>query len=92
MKGEKRIKDGYVKKETLLVVSIISLIIGFFGGIVLTIYKSGSRPPIQTSVQSPSAKKGQGISNDLASRILQLERKTANKCHQVIEHVAINAG
>ena len=78
MKGEKNIKEGYVKKETLLVVSIITLVAGFFGGIVFTIYKSDSILPSQTPAQSQQVKKDQTVPNDIATRIFKLERKTSN--------------
>ena len=58
---------GYVKTNTMLLASIISLAIGFLGGIVLSAYKSTSvvsappsMPPAQQSQQPAVSKPGPG--------------------------------
>ena len=78
MKNKKDIKQGYVKKETLMVVSIIALIIGFFSGVVVAIYKSEARLPAQTSTLPQPAKENQDIVTERAARIFELERRTSN--------------
>jgi cytochrome c-type biogenesis protein CcmH/NrfG len=75
MEEEKNIPDGYVKKETVVVVSIIALIVGFLGGIVLTIYKSGSGLPFQRPAPSRSGDKDQAVSPENAAKIFELENK-----------------
>ena len=75
MNDEKNIPGGYVKKETLLVVSIISLIVGFLGGVVLTIYKSGSGLTGRTSPPSQSAREDQAVSRETDAMIFELEKE-----------------
>ena len=69
--------EGYVKKETLLIVSVIMLIIGFLGGVVLTVYKSGPSLSVQQQAQNPTKEEAQTISNEMAARIFELEKKTS---------------
>ncbi|MFC1822035.1 tetratricopeptide repeat protein [Thermodesulfobacteriota bacterium] len=83
MKKEENIKEGYVKKETLLIVSILTLIIGFFGGVVLTIIKSESSSPPQASVQPVQSKNNQATSDNTSARIFQLERMTSKNPNDV---------
>jgi cytochrome c-type biogenesis protein CcmH/NrfG len=47
----------FVKKETVLIVAFICLIIGFIGGIAFSVYKNVSPQPVQTNrLSSPMAK------------------------------------
>ena len=69
--------EGFVKKETLLIVSVIMLIIGFLGGVVLTVYKSGPSLSVQQQAQNPTKEEAQTISNEMAARIFELEKKTS---------------
>ncbi|MBW2028777.1 MAG: tetratricopeptide repeat protein [Deltaproteobacteria bacterium] len=58
MKQKARERKGYVKKETLLIVSVISLVVGFIIGAVFSSYKYGSEggPPgkIESPAQTPA--------------------------------------
>jgi len=83
MKDNKAVKNGYVKKETLLLVSIITLVIGFLGGIVLTLYKTGSNSGTNSSSQNSvmsqmqATGKTEADSNKIiTSEIAELEKKT----------------
>jgi len=75
---EKKIKaDGTaVKKETMWLVAFIALVIGFFGGVVFGVYKTRSDKPIQKSMVSQPAEKGQDVSVESATQIFQLEKMT----------------
>lgn len=70
----KRQKTGdgqYVRKETFLMVTLLALAVGFFGGIVFTVFKSGSRAPV------PSASVQQGTPAPVDSDLIAtLERET----------------
>ncbi|MEA1935124.1 MAG: tetratricopeptide repeat protein [Thermodesulfobacteriota bacterium] len=44
-------KNGYVKKETMLVVALIALAAGFISGVVFTVYKSGPDSAVRTLPQ-----------------------------------------
>ena len=44
-------KNGYVKKETMLVVALIALVAGFISGVVFTVYKSGPDSAVRTPPQ-----------------------------------------
>jgi cytochrome c-type biogenesis protein CcmH/NrfG len=61
----------YVRKETFLMVSLLCLAVGFFGGVVFTVFKSDSRP----AVSSAPVQTGAPPSAD-ADRIAALERQT----------------
>ncbi|MFH1983356.1 MAG: tetratricopeptide repeat protein [Pseudomonadota bacterium] len=71
---------GYVKKETMLWVATITLVVGFLMGVVVTVYKSRSELPVLSAPpqsQSPPPQAGkQGPSVETAARIFELERLT----------------
>jgi tetratricopeptide (TPR) repeat protein len=65
----KKEKDGYVKKETMMVVAFVALAVGFLGGVFYSAYKSApgkDAPPGQSQV-----------SNAQASGISELDKETA---------------
>ena len=73
-------KNGYVKKQTLMMVTLIAFAIGFFGGVVFTVYKSGSGQPAQVSAKSmpaPTTPAKPDVSTDTAVQIFKLEKITA---------------
>jgi cytochrome c-type biogenesis protein CcmH/NrfG len=76
---KKDITDGYVKKETLVLVAIIALVVGFAGGVLLTIYKSSSDLPVQVSSSPQPAKEDQAVGQGNAVEMFRLERRTAEK-------------
>ena len=71
---------GYVKKETMLWVTTIALVVGFLLGVVLTVYKSSSGLPVPSAPprsQPPPPQAGtQGPSVETATRIFKLEKLT----------------
>jgi len=75
---EKKIKaDGTtVKKETLWLVASIALVVGFLGGVVFGVYKTGTDKPIQKSMASQPVAKDQSVSVEQAAQIFQLEKVT----------------
>jgi cytochrome c-type biogenesis protein CcmH/NrfG len=72
---------GYVKKEAMFWVATITLVVGFLIGVVLTVYKSRSGLPVQSSPQgsqsAPPSNSDQGSSVEMAARIIELEKQTA---------------
>lgn len=63
------IPEGYVKKETTWFVALVALAMGFLGGIVFSVYKTGSPPAVpqqQGQVQSQAAPPAQNTSAILA--------------------------
>lgn len=74
----KEINNGYVKKETLLVVSAIALIVGFIGGVILTVYKTGTDQHIHSTSQNQSIQETQNTANEMAARIFELEKWTSD--------------
>jgi len=76
---KKEVNTGYVKKETSLIVAIIALIIGFFGGVILTIYKSGSVLPVQTAARPQPVGTDQTAPPGNAKNIIELEKRTLKK-------------
>jgi cytochrome c-type biogenesis protein CcmH/NrfG len=69
---------GYVKKETTLLVALLTLAIGFFGGVMFGIYRTApvaSMPPAQ-GMPTGTATSPQ-VSPELESQIAALERAAA---------------
>jgi cytochrome c-type biogenesis protein CcmH/NrfG len=74
---------GYVKKETTLLVALLTLAIGFFVGVMFGIYRSapvasvtpGQGMPPQG--MPPGAATSPQVSSELSSRIAALEQKAA---------------
>ena len=75
---EKKLKTDSktVKKETMWMVASIALVVGFIGGAVFGVYKTGSDQPIQKSMISQPAQKDQDVSVENAAQIFQLEKMT----------------
>lgn len=72
--------DAYVKKQTLTLAILVALSIGFFGGVVFTVYKSGSSQSAQVSAKqmpAPTTQARPDVSTDTAVEILKLEKVTA---------------
>jgi len=69
-----QVDGSLVKKETALILVVIALIAGFFGGIIFSSLKNGSKG-IQGASQGPQeAFQGQGFSATQAQRIPELEK------------------
>ena len=72
-KQQKTAQGRYVRKETLLMVSLLALAVGFFGGVVFTLFQSDSKkpvPPAPAQMRTPAPASGG------ADRIAALERQT----------------
>jgi cytochrome c-type biogenesis protein CcmH/NrfG len=71
------IANGYVKKSSLLLACLVSVAVGFLGGIVLSAYKSRSAIslPAPGPVQQPAP--SQKLSDERAGVIEALKRETA---------------
>jgi cytochrome c-type biogenesis protein CcmH/NrfG len=75
--GEReKAKSRYVKKETMLLVSFISLLVGFLGGVVFCSFKFGPEAPAPTSGPPRQADQTRGPSAKQARRIVALEKET----------------
>ena len=69
-KQQKTGPGNYVRKETFLIVTLLALAVGFFGGVMFAVFKSDSKAPV------PSAPVQMGTSAPADSdRIAALERK-----------------
>jgi tetratricopeptide (TPR) repeat protein len=70
--------DQFVRKETLYLVSLLALAVGFFGGVMFGIFKSDSGAPVTSaSAPAPAAVAGGG------SRAVALEKETADNPQNV---------
>jgi len=78
MANKKEKIEGFVKKETLLIVSVIMFIIGFCGGVVMTIYKSDPALSVQQHGNTPTKEEIQTVSDEIAEKIFELEKKTSS--------------
>jgi cytochrome c-type biogenesis protein CcmH/NrfG len=65
---KKMVEEHYVRRETFLLVTLLALAVGFFGGVVFTVFKSDSKIPGQFS--SP-----QVVESRQPDLIATLERK-----------------
>jgi cytochrome c-type biogenesis protein CcmH/NrfG len=70
---QKIIEGNYVRKETFVIVTLLALAVGFFGGVVLGIYKSDSKIPDQSAPMQPQPQSAAPVGAD---RIAALERQT----------------
>ena len=69
-KQQQTTQAKYVRKETFLIVTLLALAVGFFGGVVFAVFKSDSRAPV------PSAPVQMGAPAPAGSdRIAALERE-----------------
>jgi len=66
-----------VKKETMLIVVLISLLVGFLGGVMFSAYKSGSDSGQAPSSASRGVPATPSIPPALAQRMLSLEQAVA---------------
>ena len=74
--GKQKETDGqYVKNETMLVVALVAIIVGFLGGVVFSAYNSSPGLNVPASGLSDQASQKQNISNKLAQEINDLEKE-----------------
>ena len=75
---EKKVKpeSKTVKKETMWMVASIALVVGFLGGVVFGVYKTGTDKPMQKPMVSQPAEKDQGVSVERSAQIFKLEKLT----------------
>jgi len=67
----------YVKKETLLIVAFVALLIGFLGGVVFGVYKSSNGDLVQKAAMPQLAGQDQKVSAERAAQIFELEKRTS---------------
>jgi len=78
MAKQKSPEGNFVKKETMLVVALIALVVGFLGGVFYSALQSGPTGSVQTSSAPPQQQQQQqGMSNEQARTILDLEQEVA---------------
>jgi len=77
MQKQKNAENEYVKKNTMLIVAFIALVVGFFGGIVFSVFKSTSGVPMQTPAPVQQAVQDQESVDEQRTRIASLELKTS---------------
>lgn len=82
-------RDDYVKKDTMLIVAIVAFAIGFFGGVVLTVYKTRTGESVKTPAPPPQAQPAQDNRTEMAAKIFELERKTAQSPDDVAAWVQL---
>jgi cytochrome c-type biogenesis protein CcmH/NrfG len=78
MAKQKSPEGNFVKKETMLIVALITLVVGFLGGIFYSAFQSGPTGSVQTASAPPrSPQQQQSLSNEQARNILSLEQEVA---------------
>ena len=79
MAKQKSPEGNLVKKETMLIVALIALVIGFLGGIFYSALQSGPTGSVQTTSAPPQQQQQQrpGLTREQASNILRLEQEVA---------------
>ncbi|MCK5226692.1 MAG: tetratricopeptide repeat protein [Desulfobulbaceae bacterium] len=71
--------EGYVKKETMLLIAAAALIAGFLAGVVFSAMQSspGGPPAPTASQQQPAPSQGMGLSPEQANKILALQQEVS---------------
>jgi cytochrome c-type biogenesis protein CcmH/NrfG len=79
MAKQKSPEGNFVKKETMLIVALIALVIGFLGGVFYSALQSGPTGSVQTTSAppQPQQKQASGLTREQASDILRLEQEVA---------------
>jgi len=81
MAKQKNSEGDYVKKEIMLIVALIALVLGFLGGIFYSAFQAGPTGSVQTAsapAGSPQQQQQQpNLSNEQARSILSLEQEVA---------------
>lgn len=79
MAKQKTPTEGMVKKETMFIAALITLVVGFLGGVFYSAIQSGPAERIQTSSAPPPPppQQQQGMTNEQARTILSLEQEVA---------------
>ena len=78
MAKQKSPEGNYVKKETMLIVALIALVIGFLGGVFYSALQSGTTGSVQTASAPPQQQQKQpGLTSEQARNILALEQEVA---------------
>lgn len=80
MAKQKNIEGNFVKKETMFIVALIALVLGFLGGIFYSAMQAGPKGSVQiTSAPAGSSpqQQSQNLSNEQAKNILSLEQTVA---------------
>jgi cytochrome c-type biogenesis protein CcmH/NrfG len=70
---QKIIEGNYVRKETFLIITLLALAVGFFGGVVFAVFKSDSKIPGQSAPMQAQPQAAAPVGSD---RIATLERQT----------------
>jgi cytochrome c-type biogenesis protein CcmH/NrfG len=82
VKKTNQIEGQYVRKETLYLISLLALAVGFFGGVVFGVFRSDSPLPGQSSSQEQSSAVQQP-NIDLSNMIAALEKEVASNPNNV---------
>lgn len=81
MAKQKSPEGNFVKKEFMLIVALIALVVGFLGGIFYSAFQSGPTGNVQTASAPPRPPQQQqqqaNLSNEQAKNILSLEQEVA---------------
>ncbi len=75
MGKQKETNGQYVKKETMLVVALVAVIVGFLGGVIFSAYNYSPRLNVPASGPSGQTSQEQNISNELAKEINNLNKE-----------------
>ena len=75
MGRQKETNGQYVKKETMLVVALVAVIVGFLGGVVFSAYNSSPGLNESASDVSDQASQKKNISNKLKQEMSDLEKE-----------------
>jgi cytochrome c-type biogenesis protein CcmH/NrfG len=76
MANAEDVRSGYVKKETMITVAFITLVVGFIGGVVYSSFKFASDPSGSGSFPSQQVSEGQEIPSEPGVMIQELETET----------------
>ena len=88
MSKQPDIAKGYVKKSSLLLACLISVAVGFLGGVVLSAYKSRTAISLPAPGPGQQPASSQNLANERAGVIEALKRETAQNPSNVKAWIA----
>jgi cytochrome c-type biogenesis protein CcmH/NrfG len=78
MAEKEKTESGYVKKETVILIALIALAVGFFGGTIFGVYKSSSSVPASAPAPMQQTAQDNESTAEQDNRIASLERETTS--------------
>ncbi|UCF83482.1 MAG: tetratricopeptide repeat protein [Desulfobacteraceae bacterium] len=77
MATEKKVGSRFVKRETLFIVALIAMVVGFLGGVTFSSFKLGSEMPVRRAAPIQQTAQDQAPTAEQSSMIAALENEVS---------------